>query len=150
MILGNFQFTLQNGSVNSLARTTEFKWSEVERIGSLPLFQNLGKNKDTIELEGVFYPKLNSGVYNTIDSIRNSNLCTTPNNLILDSGEILGKFVITSIKETLLTFSSDGTPQKVEFSMTLKCVSDTKLYTTTTNSSGLNTALEIAKRLSLW
>lgn len=150
MILGNFQFTLRNGSVDSLTRTTEFKWAEVERIGGLPLFQNLGKNKDTIELEGMFYPKLNNGSYNTIDSIRNSNLCTIPNNLILDSGEILGKFVITSIKETCLTFASDGAPQKVEFSMTLKCVSDTKLYTTTTNSSGLNTSLDILKELSLW
>jgi phage protein U len=47
-------------------------------------------------------------------------LCKTANNLITDSGEILGKFVIVSITESQSYFGKDGTPQKVEFTLTLK------------------------------
>ena len=57
MILGDFQFNLKTLSPNSLNRTTEFNWSDAERIGDLPNFQNLGISKDQIEIEGVFYPK---------------------------------------------------------------------------------------------
>jgi phage protein U len=62
----------------------------------------------------------NDGNYNTIADIRNSDLCKTANNLIADSGEILGKFVIISISENQSYFNKNGMPQKVEFTLTLK------------------------------
>ena len=157
MILGDFQFSVKAISMNSLSRSTEFKWVETERVGDLPYVQNLGIAKDNVEIEGTFYPKLNAaaqynsvdkaavgmakektrdfalqqlglddifpqnkGLYQTINDIRNSNLCKTANNLITDSGEILGKFVIVSITENQSYFGKDGVAQKVEFSLTLK------------------------------
>ena len=60
MILGDFQFNLKSLSPNSLSRTTEFNWPDAERIGDLPNLQNLGISKDQIEIEGVFYPKINA------------------------------------------------------------------------------------------
>lgn len=119
MILGNFQFSLKALSPNSVTRTTEYNWSENERIGELPLLQNLGISRDQIEIEGVFYPRINDNKKNMSD-IRNSNLVKKANNLITDNGEILGKFVIVSIKENQSYFDKDGKPQKVEFSMILK------------------------------
>jgi phage protein U len=62
----------------------------------------------------------NDGSYQTVADIRNSELCKTANNLITDSGEILGKFVIISISETQSYFNKNGVPQKVEFKLTLK------------------------------
>jgi phage protein U len=154
MILGDFQFSLKTIPIASLSRSTEFKWVDTERVGDLPYVQNLGIAKDNIEIEGVFYPKLNgdtqynsiekfvegtvinktqdfvldqlgaslsgSGKYQTIHDIRSSNLCKTANNLITDSGEILGKFVIITLTENQTYFNKKGSPQKVEFSMTLK------------------------------
>jgi phage protein U len=61
-----------------------------------------------------------NGNYQTIADIRNSDLCKTANNLIADSGEILGKFVIISISENQSYFNKNGVPQKVEFKLTLK------------------------------
>jgi len=119
MILGNFQFSLKALSPNSVTRTTEYNWSENERIGELPLLQNLGISRDQIEIEGVFYPRINDNKKNMSD-IRNSNLVKKANNLITDNGEILGKFVIVSIKENQSYFDKDSKPQKVEFSMILK------------------------------
>jgi phage protein U len=60
------------------------------------------------------------GDYKTIADIRNSDLCKTANNLISDSGEILGKFVIVGITETQSYFDKNGVPQKAEFKLTLK------------------------------
>ena len=145
MILGDFQFNLKTMTPNSLTRTTEYNWSDAERVGDLPNLQNLGIAKDQIEIEGVFYPKFNKGNsiintvgnsvtskimnflnlsknsgYGSIDAIRSSDLCKIANNLINDNGEILGKFVIASIKETQSYFGKDGKPQKVEFTLILK------------------------------
>jgi phage protein U len=157
MMLGNFQFSLKTLSPNSLSRSTEYKWVDTDRVGDLPYVQNLGISKDNVEIEGIFYPKLNAvtqynsidkmaigivkekaqefalqqlglsdilprggGNYQTIADIRNSDLCKTANNLITDSGEILGKFVIISITENQSYFDKNGAPQKVEFKLTLK------------------------------
>jgi phage protein U len=70
-------------------------------------------------LDGLF-PSGSGGDYKSIADIRNSDLCKTANNLITDSGEILGKFVIISISETQSFFNKNGVPQKVEFTLTLK------------------------------
>lgn len=148
MILGNFQFNLKGLSPNTITRKTEYNWPDSERIGDLPNLQNLGVSKDQIEIEGVFYPKLHGDVswsnivssqsisnamnvmknlvangvstYTNIADIRNSDLCKTANNLINDSGEILGKFVIVSISETQSYFDKNGVAQKIEFTLTLK------------------------------
>ena len=145
MILGDFQFNLKTMTPNSLTRTTEYNWSDTERVGDLPNLQNLGVAKDQIEIEGVFYPKFNkensvintvgnsitskimnflnlseNSGYSSIDAIRSSDLCKIASNLINDNGEILGKFVIASIKETQSYFDKNGKPQKIEFTLILK------------------------------
>ena len=145
MILGDFQFNLKTITPNSMTRTTEYNWSDTERVGDLPNLQNLGVEKDQIEIEGVFYPKFNkensvintvgnsvtskimnflnlseNSGYRSIDAIRSSDLCKIASNLINDNGEILGKFVISSIKETQSYFDRNGKPQKVEFTLILK------------------------------
>ena len=48
MILGDFQFNLKTMTPNSLTRTTEYNWSDAERVGDLPNLQNLGIAKDQI------------------------------------------------------------------------------------------------------
>lgn len=123
MILGDFQFNLRTMSPSAIVRSAEYNWSDVERVGGLPNLQNLGISKDQIEIEGVFYPKLkssNKSVYNSIDAIRSSRLCKIASNLINDSGEILGKFVISSVKETQSYFDKNGQAQKIEFTLILK------------------------------
>ena len=145
MILGDFQFNLKTMTPNSMTRTTEYNWSDTERVGDLPNLQNLGVAKDQIEIEGVFYPKFNrensvintvgnsvtskimnflnlseNSGYDSIDAIRSSDLCKIASNLINDNGEILGKFVIASIKETQSYFGRNGKPQKIEFTLILK------------------------------
>ena len=51
MILGDFQFNLKALSPNSATRTTDYYWSDSERIGDIPNLQNLGISRDQIEIE---------------------------------------------------------------------------------------------------
>lgn len=186
MMLGDFQFSLKNLPMNSLSRSTEFKWAETERVGDLPYVQNLGIAKDNVEIEGVFYPKLNgraeynsiekfveetainkaqdfvldqlrlgtllgSGKYQTINDIRNSSLCKTANNLITDSGEILGKFVIISLTENQTYFNKKGSPQKIEFAMTLKKTPGVQNSFVGSGSSGImDLVTNLAKGFLKW
>lgn len=179
MILGDFQFSLKTLSPNSLTRTTEYNWPDNELIGDLPFLQNLGITKDTIEIEGVFYPKLsqgsqiatnsttlnkainliskqfgfdnhNGGSYGSINDIRQSNLCKTSNNLINDNGEILGKFVITSIKETQSYFDKNGIPQKIEFTLVLKKTPEVTESAINNSGSIMNTFTNLARTYLRW
>ena len=188
MILGDFQFNLKSLSPNSLTRTTEYNWSDAERIGDLPNLQNLGIAKDQIEIEGVFYPKLNAktqynsieklvmgtaqeqlqdyvakelGItelfdvsgYKSIDDIRNSTLCKVASNLINDNGEILGKFVISSIKETQSYFDKNGQPQKIEFTLVLKkspSSTGTAVLNNDSSSSFVDTLTNLARSYLRW
>ena len=172
MILGDFQFSLKSLSPNTLSRTTEFNWSDAERIGDLPSLQNLGISKDQIEIEGVFYPKftkensinniignsvtsqvinflnLKKSRYDSIEAIRASNLCKIASNLISDDGEILGKFVITSIKETQSYFDKNGNPQKIEFTLTLKKSPSTTNSSVVLNSDSSNSFVDTLTNLA--
>ena len=178
MILGDFQFSLKSMTPNSLTRTTEYNWSDAERIGDLPNLQNLGISKDQIEIEGVFYPKFtkensinniignsvtsklmnilnfskDSG-YDSIDSIRTSNLCKIANNLINDNGEIFGKFVITSIKETQSYFDANGKPQKIEFTLILKrspIATNSTTWSNNSQTSVIDTLTNLARSYLRW
>ena len=148
MILRDFQFNLKALSPNSVTRTTDYNWSDSERIGDIPNLQNLGISRDQIEIEGVFYPKLSG---KSIDEIRNSNLVKNANNLITDNGEILGKFVIVSIKENQSYFDTNGKPQKIEFTLVLKRspeqVSATSLIK---NDSIIDTVTKLARTYLRW
>lgn len=178
MILGDFQFNLKSLNPNTLSRTTEFNWSDAERIGDLPNLQNLGISKDQIEIEGVFYPKftkensinniignsvtsqvinflnLKKSGYDSIEAIRASNLCKIASNLISDDGEILGKFVITSIKETQSYFDKNGNPQKIEFTLTLKkspsTAIDSVILNNDSSSSFVDTLTNLARSYLRW
>lgn len=171
MILGDFQFNLKTMTPNSLTRTTEYNWSDAERVGDLPNLQNLGIAKDQIEIEGVFYPKFNkensvinsvgmnilnlseNSGYSSIESIRSSNLCKMANNLINDNGEILGKFVISSIKETQSFFDRNGKPQKIEFILILKrspAVTNSIEWSGSSETSIVDTLTKLARSYLRW
>lgn len=161
MNLDDFQFSLKSMSPNSISRSTQYNWAEMENVGDLPNFQNLGISSDTIELEGVFYPKFSgnsrsranitlvdkigknqktnmfSGGYTSLDDIRNSNLCKIANHLINDNGTILGRFVLASIKETQSYFDANGQPRKIEFTLSLKRSLATKNSTISSNGTNI-------------
>lgn len=171
MILGDFSFDLKSLNPNTLSRTTEYNWGSSERVGDLPNLQNLGASNDQIEIEGVFYPQFNcanalnitldnstingvlrvltadTGKYTSIDDLRNSTLCTMSNALISDNGNILGRYVITQIKETQSYFDANGNPKKIEFALTLKR-SPEESATTTLISNGVSSLVDAVTHIA--
>jgi len=138
---------------NTITRSTDYNWSDAEKVGDLPNLQNLGTSRDQIEIEGVFYPKFNMiSNYRSLADIRSSDLCRMANNLINDSGEILGKFVITSVKETQSYFDEKGQPQKIEFTLSLKRSpgSINSAAWNSSNNSVINTTTNIARSYLRW
>lgn len=96
---------------------------------------------------------VNDTGYSSIDDIRNSNLCKQANNLINDNGEIIGKFVINSIRETQSFFDKNGKAQKVEFSLSLtRVVSETEnlSFITDEKTSVAEIATKIARSYLKW
>ena len=153
MILGDFNFNLRTMTPNTITRSTDYNWSDAEKVGDLPNLQNLGISRDQIEIEGVFYPKFNKiSNYRSLADIRASDLCRMANNLINDSGEILGKFVITSVKETQSYFDEKGRPQKIEFTLSLKRSPESinSAAWNNSNNSVINTTTNIARSYLRW
>ncbi len=153
MILGDFNFNLRTMTPNTMTRSTDYNWSDAEKVGDLPNLQNLGISRDQIEIEGVFYPKFNMvSNYRSLADIRASDLCRMANNLINDNGEILGKFVITSVKETQSYFDEKGQPQKIEFTLILKRSpgATNSIAWSASDNSIVDTATNIARSYLKW
>ena len=89
----------------------------------------------------------NSG-YDSIEAIRTSDLCKIASNLISDNGEIIGKFVITSIKETQSYFDTSGKPQKIEFTLVLKRSPSTINSSVVLNSDSSNSFVDTLTNLA--
>lgn len=117
LALGPYRFSLNTSAYKTLKRSTEYRWSKVERIGDIPLLHALGKGSDTIDLDGVIYPHFRGGL-NQIKGMRENQ--QKPLLLINGLGEVLGHFVITRIEELQSNFLSDGTARKIEFRLSLE------------------------------
>lgn len=119
MILGTYRFCISNAAYQSLARTTEYKWEELRRLGSEPALQFTGTGTETITLEGVIYPQFKGGL-RQIALMRAQAGLGIPLMLISGNGSAFGRWCITAVAETQTYFLPDGTPRKIAFSLSLK------------------------------
>ncbi len=120
MILGVYRFVIKNAfAYQTLKRQSNYKWQEVNRIGSNPALQFTGFGVETIELEGVIYPHFKGGL-KQVTLMRAQAGLGKPLFLISGNGFAFGRWCITNITENQSNFLSDGSPRKIEFSLTLK------------------------------
>jgi phage protein U len=119
LALGPYRFSLNTGAYQSLKRSSEYRWSSLERIGQEPLLQAIGQGSDRIDLDGVIYPHFRGGL-GQINAMRDAAARQETLMLINGLGEVLGRFVITQIEETQNTFLADGIPRKIEFRLSLE------------------------------
>lgn len=119
MILGVYRFAIKNSAYQTLKRQSEYKWQEINRIGSNPTLQFTGFGVETIDLEGVIYPHFNGGL-RQITLMRAQAGLGKPLFLISGNGFAFGRWCIAKISENQSNFLKDGSPRKIEFSITLK------------------------------
>lgn len=119
MILGVYRFIIKNAAYQSLKRHSSYKWQEINRIGSNPALQFTGFGVETIEIEGVIYTHFKGGL-KQVTLMRAQAGLGKPLFLISGNGFAFGRWCITQITENQSNFLSDGSPRKIEFSLTLK------------------------------
>lgn len=128
MWLGPIRFSIKAGAYEKFQRTTNYQWGKQEPLGH-PLLKHLGQDgpsyqymrpgDDSINLEGTLYPTYNSGLLHA-SWMRLMASIGIPLVLMQGTGNVLGTWIIETITENNSEFFSDGTPRKIEFSLTLK------------------------------
>ena len=121
MCLGLFVFSLHTLSYQELQRRTAWKHPTQSIVGGRDASQYLGYGEDTITLSGSLVPEF-AGTAISLDILRRMGNTGQAWVLIEGSGTVYGAFVITDLQETRTLFYMNGTPRKIEFTLTLRRV----------------------------
>lgn len=118
MIFGMFVFSIPTATYQQLQRTTTWKHPSNSRVGDMPAYQFTGKGEDVITLDGTIVPEFGSQLSLTALRLMGDTGKSFP--LIAGNGKIYGLWVLKSVNETQSYFFKDGTPRKIEFTLTLE------------------------------
>ncbi len=123
LALGMFVFMRQTLPHQTLQRDAEYRWPSNSRVGKRDSFQFLGPGEEKITLAGTLYPELTGGKLTmTAILLMADQVRAWP---VLDgTGTIYGMYVINNISETGSLFFADGTPRKIDFTLTLTRVDE--------------------------
>ncbi len=121
LCLGLFVFSLNTLSYQELQRRTSWKHPTQSLVGARDASQFLGPGEDIITLAGSIVPEF-AGDVASLDELRRMANTGQAWALVEGSGTIYGAFVITELDETKSLFFVDGTPRKIEFTLTLRRV----------------------------
>ncbi|WP_145530107.1 phage tail protein [Yersinia alsatica] len=123
LALGMFIFMRQTLPYQNFQRNAEYRWPSNSRVGQRDAFQFLGIGEEKITLGGVLYPELTGGKI-TMTTLRLMAEEGRAWPLLDGSGTIYGMYVINNVSETDSVFFADGTPRKIDFTLTLTRVDE--------------------------
>ncbi|MFW0258293.1 phage tail protein [Klebsiella pneumoniae] len=123
LALGMFVFMRQTLPHQTLQRDAEYRWPSNSRVGKRDSFQFLGPGEEKITLAVTLYPELTGGKL-TMTAIRLMADQGRAWPLLDGTGTIYGMYVINNISETGSLFFADGTPRKIDFTLTLTRVDE--------------------------
>ena len=126
LALGMFVFSLSTLAYQELQRQTEWRHPSNSRVGAAPARQFVGRGDDIITLPGIIFPEL-AGTTLSLDALRLMANTGKAWPMIEGSGRIYGLWAIESLRETKTVFFRDGTPRRIEFTLTLKRIDDDQL-----------------------
>ena len=123
LALGDYRFSIDTASYQTLQRTTSYNWQSQQRIGQRPAQQFLGLGSDVINLTGVIYPHFKGGL-SQLQSMREQALKGSPLQLADGLGQIWQSWIIKQIDETQTYFDAGGLPLKIEFKLQIERYGD--------------------------
>lgn len=126
MALGLYVFSLSTAAYQDFQRQTSWRHPSSNRIGAAPVRQFLGKGEDTITVSGLIVPEI-AGNRLSLDALRLMADTGKAWPLVEGTGRIYGLWVIESMSETNTLFFRDGAPRRIEFSLTLQRVDDSRI-----------------------
>jgi phage protein U len=126
LALGMFVFSLSTAAYQELQRQTEWRHASNNRIGAPPARQFVGRGDDAITLPGIILPEL-AGTALSLDALRLMANTGKAWPMVEGSGRIYGLWIIESLSETKTIFFRDGTPRRIEFTLSLKRIDDDRI-----------------------
>ncbi|MDR8014094.1 phage tail protein [Ectopseudomonas guguanensis] len=126
MALGMFVFGMHTLAYQEFQRQNEWRHNSTSRIGARPARQYTGPGDETITLPGVLLPEI-AGSTLSLDTLRVMADTGKAWPLIEGTGRIYGIYVIENMSETRTYFFSDGAARRIEFSLVLKRVDESRV-----------------------
>lgn len=124
--LGLFVFSLHTLAYQELQRQTNWRHPSSNRVGAAPARQFVGKGEDTITLNGLIVPEV-AGERISLDALRLMADTGKAWPMVEGTGRIYGLWIIESLGETNTLFFSDGAPRRIEFTITLQRIDDSRI-----------------------
>lgn len=147
MALGPFRFAIDTAAYQRLSRTTEYRWPAQNVIGGKPVKQYVGPGEDRIEMSGTLYPafrRQRQGLAQ-LSYMREAAAMGEPHLMVDGNGRVWGLFVIESITEDQAVFFADGTPRRIDFSMSLSAYGDVIIAASSDAAAGENDLAETSE-----
>jgi len=126
MALGMFVFGMETLAYQEFQRQNDWRHGSTSRIGARPARQYLGPGDETITLPGVLLPEIAGNVL-SLDTLRVMADTGKAWSLIEGTGRIYGIYVIESLSETKTYFFRDGAARRIEFSLKLTRVDESRV-----------------------
>lgn len=122
MAFGPFAFGMHTAAYDELRRQMQFKHGAAVRVGERDNYQYLGAGEEIITLSGTVAPGV-SGTLASITQLETMGEGGQAYVLVDGAGYVYGVYFIQSLESTQKNLVQDGTPRRVDFSVTL-CRSD--------------------------
>ncbi len=128
MTLGPVVFSINTAAYEQLQRSTQYQWASQSRLGHPvlkhlgiggPAYQYISPGDESINLNGTIYPQYKGGPLQ-ISLMRLGAGLGIALPLIDGYGFILGRWLVENVQETNSVLFSDGSPRKIDFSLSLK------------------------------
>ena len=120
LMLGDVAFDAPATAYQTLRRASEYRQPSQDRVRQRPIHQFTGPGRDTIDLDGVQFPGvLGAPGLAHLAALRALAEAGEPRILVAGTGEVLGKYVVTSIEETHTRVYRDGVPRRVAWRLKL-------------------------------
>jgi phage protein U len=131
MSLGQFVFSLSTLAYHELQRRTSWKHASTSRIGGRNARQFTGPGDDTITLTGWFAPDQGIGKLASLKELRTMGDDGDAYALVDGTGTVYGAFVIEALDEGQSLHTKEGTPRRIEFTLSLTRADDGLVRTRT-------------------
>lgn len=123
MIVGDYPFSISNAEYSKLRRSQSWRWVERKRLNRKPALQYQGPNAPVVTLAGTIHvlttDQLEQPQLMQVEADTGEPLVMLASNDALKAS-YLGRWVITGLTFDETDLQGDGTPETIEFEMTLK------------------------------
>ncbi|WP_319557900.1 phage tail protein [Thiomicrorhabdus sp.] len=116
--LGDFQFASGRANLESLERSTDYRWSQQDRLSREVSQQWTGQGSDKITLNGLVVSIYQQDT-DSLAQLRTMAANGKPYRLTSGFGKIYGLWVVNSIKHTSTALDNAGRSGWIEFSLQL-------------------------------